>query len=366
MTLRKKAGLWVSVLIVVGLIIALTPVEIKTSILNTASAWFDRYTDAVENSHDDDDDDDDDDDAPLERLMVRIDDEISGDTGIKTKVLASRRYFPESKAVATVVDIRPLVALKARYHQAISALNVAKVSERSAAQELKRLNTLAKGVGSVATKKVAYARGVWQEANASLKGLEFEVQAVKDDVIQSWGVPISEWVLSQNSKQWQRLLSHQDSLLLVQLPTDVSLSSDSSFIRIARDGAQQKSRKAYFVSPAISTGTLMQGESYFFKIATGKLRIGMRLDAWIPTTNNSLESVFVPDKAIVWYDGQPWIYVKQQQNLYQRRSVQQGWVTTKGLFIELDFIKEEPLVVQGAQMLLSEEFRWKILDEDDD
>lgn len=121
-----------------------------------------------------------------------------------------------------MVDIRPLVAIKARYNQAISALNVAKVTERSAAQELKRLNTLAEAVGSVAAKKVNYARSVWREANAALQGLEFEVQAVKDDAIQSWGVEITAWMLAEDPEQWQRLLARQDSLLLVVLPAHAS------------------------------------------------------------------------------------------------------------------------------------------------
>jgi hypothetical protein len=366
MTLRRKIGFWIIVLIVMAVIIIAMPAATKSSFMNTANGWFDSYTDAVENSHDDDDDDDDDDDAPIERLMVRIDDDISDYSGIETRLLTKSSFFPESKAMASVIDIRPLVAIKARYNQAVSALNVAKVAERSAAQELSRLNSLAKGVGSIAAKKVSHARGVWQEANAALQGLAFEVQAVKDDALQSWGAEVTRWVFAKNSKQWQRLLSHQDSLLSVILPADASLPADISFIRVTRDGSQDQGRKAYFVSPAVSTSALAQGESYFFKITTGKLRAGMRLDAWIPTTNTPIMGVFVPDEATIWYDGLPWVYIEKEEGLYQRRSVEQGLPATKGLFVKDGLAVDERLVVQGAQMLLSEEFRWQILDEDDD
>ncbi|PHS24337.1 MAG: hypothetical protein COA83_08095 [Methylophaga sp.] len=364
MTLRRKVGFWSIVLIVAVAIIALMPAATKSSFSGIVKGWLGSYTTAVQNNHDDDDDDDD--DVPIERLMVRIDGDISAYAGIETSVLAESSFFPESKAMAIVVDIRPLVTIKARYNQAVSALNVAKVAERSAAQELKRLNTLAKGVGSVATKKVDYARAVWREANAALQGLGFEVQAVQDDGQQSWGAEVTSWVFAKNSEQWKRLLSHQDSLLLVILPADVSLVADISFIRVTRDGTQQQARKAYFVSPAVSTGALTQGESYFFKIATGRLRARMRLDAWIPTTNTPITGVFVPDKAIIWNDGLPWVYIEKEEDLYQRRSVQQGLPATGGLFVEHGLAEGELLVIKGAQMLLSEEFRWQILDEDDD
>ena len=375
MALRRKAGVWFFVLIVIAVIIALTPETIQSSLRSTITEWVDSYSDAIaDNNLDDAEADNEDKDKSIEPLTVLVDEELSGYAGIETMVLATSRYFPESKALARVVDIRPLVALKARYNQAVSALNVAKVTERSAAQELKRLNTLAKGVGSVATKKVNYARAVWREANALLQGLAFDVQAVKDEALQSWGATLSEWVFAKDSEQWQRLLSHQDSLLLVMLPVDVSLASDISFIRVARDGAHKQGRKAYFVSPAVVTGVLTQGESYFFKIATGRLRTGMRLDAWIPISNVPIEGLFIPDKAMVWYDGHPWVYVEQEKGRYQRRSIENGMPTTGGVFVEASSVNTlqtnlaagEKLVMQGAQMLLSEEFKWQILDEDDD
>ena len=362
MTLRGKIGLWFSVLMIIAAIIMMVSATTMSSFIDTAKGWLSPYTDMMEDNHDDDDDDD----VAIERMMVRVDDAMLGYAGIETSELVARSFFPESKATATVINIRPLVTIKARYNQAVSALNVAKVAERSAAQELKRLNTLSKGAGSVAAKRVNYARGVWREANAALQGLEFEVQAVNDDAMHVWGKAITAWALANDSEQWQRLLSHQDSLLLVVLPGDVSLMSDLSFIRITRDGSQKQGRKAYFVSPAISTGTWVQGESYFFKIATGKLRAGMRLDAWIPKTNTAIKAVFVPSNAMIWYDGQPWVYIVKEEGLYQRRSVQQGLPATGGLLVEQGLIEGEQLVIKGSQMLLSEEFRWQILDEDDD
>ncbi|RKZ94101.1 MAG: hypothetical protein DRQ46_10485 [Gammaproteobacteria bacterium] len=367
MKLRSRFSFWLTVLIVVVAIIFAMPALSKSSILETIDKWFDDYTEAVEDAQNEDDDDHDDDEAIAEsNMMVRIDDEIVDYIGVETLTLVETSFFPEAKALAKVVDLRPMLALRVRHSQALAALNVAKIAERAANQELIRLKSLAQGAGSVATKNISYAEATWREAKAELQGLNVNIQAVRDEAMQTWGDKVSDWILAPDSKQWQRLLSRQDSLLLVTLPIDVSMLPEVSFIRIARDGSREQARKAYFVSPALITDQLIQGETYFFKTATGKLRSGMRLDVWVPQGNEPLNGVFIPEQAIVWSSGQPWVYVQVDDDLYQRKTIQSGLTTAGGLFLEQGIDAGERLVIQGAQMLLSEEFRWQILDEDDD
>lgn len=361
MKLRSKFSFW---LIVLAAIIFAMPALSTSSLLETIDKWFEGYTEAAEDAQGNDDDDHDEDGATTDsNMIVRIDDEIADYVGVETLTLVETSFFPEAKALAKVIDLRPMLALRARHNQALAALNVAKVTEQAANKELARLN---KGGASVATKNISYAEATWREAKAKVQGLNFNVQAVQDEALQAWGGKISAWVLASESKQWQRLLSRQDSLLLVMLPADASLSEEVSFIRIARDGSRNQARKAYFVSPALITDPQIQGASYFFKTATGKLRTGMRLDAWIPQGKDPLEGVFIPEQAIVWSSGQPWVYVQVDEEHYQRKAIQYGLTTAGGFFMEQGIDAGEHLVIQGAQMLLSEEFRWQILDEDDD
>jgi hypothetical protein len=367
MKLRSRFGFWLPVLVVTAVIIFAMPALSKSSLLEMIDKWFDDYTEAVEEAQDKDGDDHDDDGAIADsNMMVRIDDGIADYVGIETLTLVETSFFPEAKASAKVVDLRPLLALRTRHNQALATLNIAKVTEQAANQELSRLKALAKGAGSVATKNITYAEAAWREDKAKSQGLNVDIQAVREEALQSWGDKVSTWILAPDSKQWQRLLSRQDSLLLVTLPVDVSMSQEVSFIRIARDGSRKQARKAYFVSPSLVTDQMIPGETYFFKTATGKLRSGMRLEAWIPQGDKQLSGVLIPEQAIVWSAGQPWVYVQTDDDLYQRRTIQSGLTTAGGLFMEQGLDAGEHLVIQGAQMLLSEEFRWQILDEDDD
>ncbi|NOQ93241.1 MAG: hypothetical protein GQ547_01250 [Methylophaga sp.] len=364
MTLRGKLSIWIVAIVLA--VVFVIPKAMQSPLL---VGWVEQYSEAVEAAQEDDDDDDDDGEHESElvkSMQVRIDDEIGEYAGIEVESLTETEFFPEVKARAKVVNIRPMLTLQARHNQAVAAFNVAKVAEGSAMQELTRLKSLAKGAGSVAAKKVNYAEATYNEEKAKLQGLNFEIQAVRDEALQSWGEVISGWIFKSGSKSWRRLLSHQDSLLLLTLPVGVSLPSEGGFIRLARDGERKHARKAYFVSSALITDQDIQGETYFFKSATGKLRVGMRLDAWLAQGEKALKGVFVPEKAVVWNEGQPWVYIQLEDELYERRSVSTGLASAGGFFMEDDIKAGDRLVTRGTQMLLSEEFRWQILDEDDD
>ena len=370
MALRGKFSVWFVVLLVLAAILFVVPAASDSSWSNLVDGWLDDYSEAVEEAQGDDDDDDEEGSEAVGDKMVRVDDDIADYVGVETITLDPSHFSPEFKAMATVISLKPLLAIRTEYKKALAALSVAKVTEQSALQELKRLKSLTKGAGSVATKKVNYAQASWREEKAKLQGYQFELDAVRDESLQTWGQEISDWVLAKESAQWRRLLSHEDSLLLVTLPIDASLPDTVGYIRISRAGAKKQARKAYFVSPALApelaTAQNVQGETYFFKMASGKLRAGMRLDAWISQGDKPLEGVFVSDKAIVWHEGQPWAYLQLEDDLYQRIALQNGFKAAAGIFMTDGAVAGSELVVQGAQMLLSEEFRWQILDEDDD
>jgi len=369
MKLRGKLAIYLLIVIVSAVLLFVAPAVSGTSWTNMLGQLFAEYSEAVEAAQSDDDDDDehdDDDEAASINMMVELDDEAEGFAGIETSQLAEYHYFAEIKAQAKVLAVTDLLALRSQYNQARAALNLAKVAESSSAKELARLTKLTQGTSSVAAKKVNYAEAHWREQKAKLQGAQFNLQDVKDQTRQKWGETIAKWIVTPNSKQFERLLSRQDSLLFVTLPIDHSLAAEVSFIRVSRNGDRDNARKAYFVSPAMSSDQLIQGETYYFRAATGKLRTGMRLDSWIPKDNELLTGVFIPDEAVVWYAGQAWVYVELEEGQYQRRSIKHGLDVAGGMFVDQEIVIGDSLVLSGSQMLLSEEFRWQIQDEDDD
>lgn len=368
MASRNKLSFWLVLAIGLLILIAVPMLAGKSWPVIFQDA-LEQYNEAAEKAASIGDEDDDDDDASeegMQPLTVKLDDEALDFAGVETTPVVDNLYFPEIRAYASVVDVRELIKWRSRLNQLQSALTLAQVNEGSTKQEYDRLKKLAKATGSVASKNVNYAQARWLEAKANLQAARFELDDARVELEQSWGQEIAAWITDNNSKELQRLISRQDSLIMVTLPVQETLPADVDVIRVSRQGDRDAARKAYYVSPAYMNAQPTQGETYFFRIETGKLRLGMRLDAWIAQNDEPLHGFYIPEQAIVWYAGQPWTYVQEDEATFKRKPLSAGLKDVDGIFIQSGFELGEKLVISGSQMLLSEEFRWQIHGEDDD
>lgn len=76
--------------------------------------------------------------------------------------------------------------------------------------------------------------------------------------------------------------------------------------------------------------------------------------------------MIVTSEAIVWYGGKAWVYHKQSAERFMRRQVSTENETSDGWFNKGALKAEDEVVVSGAQLLLSEEFKYQITNENED
>jgi hypothetical protein len=363
----KRISWWLTlaVLIMVAVAVPLATDKSWPVIFNAA---FDSYMAAAEKATAEDEDDDDDDEATEQAasMLVTLDDDVVNAAGIQTLSLQQDIFFPETRAYARIIDVRELIQWRSKLKQLSLALELARSDERAQFEEFQRLKKLAASTGSIANKKVVYAKSNWRQAQLKQESAQLALDNARTEVSQGWGPVIADWLSDEDSKAYQRLVSRQETLIQITLPVSLSLPTDVNVIQVSRQGNRDTARKAYFVSPAYVSSHAAQGETYYFRMDTGRLRLGMRLHAWIPQNEEGLNGFFIPERAIVWVDGKPWTYIQQADDSYRRKALEQGQAITGGIFIQSQFEAGDKLVVAGSQMLLSEEFRWQIMDEDDD
>ena len=93
----------------------------------------------------------------------------------------------------------------------------------------------------------------------------------------------------------------------------------------------------------------------------------MRLFAWVEESGNSSEGYFITDQAVIWYANEPWIYVKHGEELFIRKPLGKAKKIDNGWLLEdKTLVGDDLVVIKGGQILLSEEFKWAIPDENDD
>ena len=70
-----------------------------------------------------------------------------------------------------------------------------------------------------------------------------------------------------------------------------------------------------------------------------------------------VDGVLIPARAVVWTEGRAWVYIHQDHEHFSRREISTAIPAQEGWLMDNGFLQGERVVVIGAQLLLSEEFR---------
>jgi hypothetical protein len=128
-------------------------------------------------------------------------------------------------------------------------------------------------------------------------------------------------------------------------------------LKTSADGVTPFSARLVSASPQVDPG--IQGQAYYYRAAV-PLAAGTRISAKASVTvaaTTAKAGVLIPAGAIVWYGGQPWVYVQSGKGNFQRRAVDPRFPQDGDYFVTDGFSPGEFVVVRGAQLLLSEESR---------
>jgi hypothetical protein len=151
---------------------------------------------------------------------------------------------------------------------------------------------------------------------------------------------------------------------LIVLPSNKRLGEHVNTILISMDGDRSHAIPATLISRAVLGDSFAQGESYFFEVDEEKLRTDMKVSVWVPSLTEEQAGVTLPKSAFIWYFDKVYVYVKVAANKFSRRSINAMSPDEQGYFVANAVNTGEEIVVAGAQLLLSEELREQIPDED--
>ncbi len=85
-----------------------------------------------------------------------------------------------------------------------------------------------------------------------------------------------------------------------------------------------------------------------------------------PLFDKNQPGFFVPGSAVVWNEGKPWIYLEEKEGHFVRREIAQSRLFKNGRVLPQDFfLKDQKIVLQGAQAFLSEEFAGEISEDEE-
>lgn len=310
-------------------------------------------------------------DAPIEapsrvtqeagKTVLAFDDQAQRANGIAVATLAADRRSAETQANGVVLQLQPLLDLKSGYDTAQMNIAKARAASQASQAEYARLRQLNSSGENVAIKSVEMASATAESDAATLTNAEQALAVLKDSMELHWSGTVARW-LEQGSPQLDAMLAQREYLIQVTAVGAYSHTAPTEAIAELSGGTHVPAR---LISALPQLDPRLQSPSFLYALsAHAGLVPGINLAVYLPT-GPERSGVVVPYGAVVWWQGSAWCYVEPSPNKFTRVEVSTanptpyGWLVNEGIGVGAR------VVTEGAQTLLSEEFRSQIQADED-
>ncbi len=262
------------------------------------------------------------------------------------------------RAYGLVLPLDSLGPQRDAYAAALGRARAAEAQLATSRREYERRRLLYAEDQNVSAAALEQARASMESDQASAAADEVPARTLAATARQQWGPVVGSWIVG-GSPEFARLLARRDVLVQVTLPP-------GDFVRqppptISLEPGAGPVVPARYVSTAAQTDPRIQGMSFFYvATATPLLLSGMTVTANLGAGSGPAAGVLVPEAAVVWSQGNPWVYVQTGPTVFVRRRIVTSTPAAGGGYVATDLAAGTPVVVRGAEMLLSEEFRSQI------
>ena len=308
--------------------------------------------------------------------MVSLSRAVQKNSGISTEKVVEAHFKGDIKSTGNVVAIDSLIEAKAQYLSLISASSVARAASNTNAAQYLRLKALNADDKNVSDRAVQEALALVNADKAAINSSVLQLKNLQTSMKLQWGEALATLLSNdQLPPHLTNLLNRNNVLVQVSLPISNAAPQAGSTIQITPLNETIVPIVATYVSAAAQTDSNGFGNTFYYSAPAEQLRIGMRINLAFAATANDANGVIIPNSAVVWYAGKPWAYFKvannknaqdkNTQDQFIRKPISAESEMESGWFNQGLSVGEE-VVVNGAQLLLSEEFKSQIKNENED
>jgi hypothetical protein len=289
-------------------------------------------------------------------LVLSFDASTQKANGISATALTPTKQQIENQATGVVVQLQPLLDLKASFNTPATDLLRARANARASQAEYERLRQLNQDGKNASDKAVEAARAIAETDAALVQNAQQAITVLKGSALLHWGPVLAGW-LEDTTPRMDALLMQRRFLLQVTATTAIRFSAPKHAIVQFADGSHAE---AVFVSVLPQLDPRLQVPSLLYELAAHPgLVPGMNLNVFL--ASGPLETgVIIPFDAVVWSQGTAWCYVEELPGKFARTAVQTSNPVASGWFVTNGINPNAHVVTSGAQTLLSEEFRSQI------
>ncbi len=296
--------------------------------------------------------------------VVRIDRDGQQNGGIESAAPSAMPYQDLVRAYGTVLALDRLTALYNTAMTDATQLQAAEVKAAASRRANDRVKEFLK-VFSTAKAQAEAAEAAYQIDSAGVDAAGAQIEALKNIAIQDWGSVLGEAVANRTPLA-TNLVHRKTALVQVSLQPGAVVAPPR---RLSFLVGTAQAVEGQLLSEATQLDPKMQSAGFLYAVPmTPDLLPGTSVLAYLPK-GNAEPGVGIPSSAVVWQAGKPWMYLRTAPDTFERHAIDAAAAPTPdgGYIVPAKSLpRDKPIVVAGAEILLSQEMRTQIPADEDD
>lgn len=285
------------------------------------------------------------------RTVLTIQPDTQARMGLEVAALKAAENREQIRATAVVLSPQDLADLRSTYLTAEANAAKAQADLEVSSNEFNRLKLLHQEDQNASLKALQAAEGAMRSSQAEANAAEQQFRLQGAVIEQRWGGVVAKW-LTGRAPAFERVIEQKDWLVQVTLPAAVNIAAKRISLQFPDGGTLE----ANLVSAYPRIDPRIQGASFLYLVpAHTGLAAGLNLLAQVPL-GRVLHGAIVPETAVVWWQGQAWVYEQIGGEKFARLPAPTDMPVPGGWFVTAGLSPDQKVVVRGAQALLSQEF----------
>ena len=313
-------------------------------------------TDNVMKIHDDDDDDDDYEINRVEyykdKLVIKLSDDEIKDAGIIVSKLTQDKITLEEEINAISIGYKNLLDVVSKYDILNAELSKSKINKTHNEGIYLRLKSLYDEQGSIALKDLEEVEFKIESIKADMNSIQKDMDFLISEIKLEYGSILVEDVLSER-KIFNSLINNSSSLLIIE---NVNLTNKNRNYKFNNE-------ELIFLNPYNGNSNL-RGNVGIFLLQNIKISSNSKLTVLLEN-EDLIDGYFIPESALLYHGGKVWAYFRENNEIFYKEEITNFYTIDNKVFSTNSLLNLN-IVVSGAQILLAEEFRSQIMQEDDD
>ena len=293
---------------------------------------------------------------------VIIDEQAQKQAGIAVEALTPASYAASQKWMGVVLDLRPLIEARQKFISLSAQLASAQAQVQQKRNELTRTQGLYDEGRNASKRELEAARAALASQEQAEIALQAELHAVVDGVRLQWGQALAD-KLADKDGLVSRAINRQLEVVQFAVPEGSVAKNQQWRVDVSATG-QSNGIAATLIGRASQSTPGMPGESWLLAMPPSGVASGSRVRVISPQ-GKPQKGVLVPTSAVIRFAGKSWVYVQTAEDRFERMPLPVDRAMGEGFFTDT-LERDASIVTSGAQLLLSEEFRFQIKNENKD